>query len=66
MKASCIDKDGNFKACPFRVYHQEHLPITIGSGSSSTEQFYPCMGEECAAYHVGVCLKLVPALKEVE
>lgn len=68
MNAVCIDDDGNFKACPFRIFHQEHMAITIGSsgsGGSYTEKFYPCIGQECAAYHVGVCLRLIPALKEV-
>ncbi len=66
MKAACVDEHGNFKACPFRIFREEHLPITIGSGRSYTELFHPCMGEKCAAFHVGVCLRLVLGLKEVE
>lgn len=56
--ANCLNKDGEFKLCPFRVYKAEHPPVLRGNGTVITEQFYPCMGEECVAYHVGICLRL--------
>lgn len=44
--ANCLNKDGEFKLCPFRVYKAEHMPMPRGNGTVITEQFYPCMGEE--------------------
>jgi len=27
MNASCLDKKGRFKSCPYRVYTDEHMVI---------------------------------------
>lgn len=59
--ANCLDKDGEFKLCPFRTFKEQHFPVLKGNGEVVTEQFYPCMGEECIAYHVGICLRLSDA-----
>lgn len=64
MNASCLDEKGRFKSCPYRVYTDEHKAILRGQGDSTSQCFYPCIGEGCVAYHVGVCLRLAAALKE--
>lgn len=66
MNASCLDEKGQFKACPYRVCIEEHKAILRGQGDFTSQCFYPCIGEKCAAYHVGICLRLVSALKEVK
>lgn len=66
MNASCLDEKGRFKSCPYRVYTDEHKAVLRGQGDFTSQCFYPCIGEECIAYHVGVCLRLVAALKEVK
>lgn len=66
MNASCLDEKGRFKSCPYRVYTDEHKAILRGQGDFTSQRFYPCIGEGCVAYHVGVCLRLVAALKEVK
>ena len=48
------------KRCPFRVLKAEHPAMLRGHGSTVTEEFYQCMGEECAAYYRGICLRLQP------
>ena len=65
--ANCLtDTDpAEFKLCPFRVFKQEHLPMMRGNGSRVTQEFYPCMGEKCIAYHVGICLRLSDAVKNL-
>ena len=58
-----------FKLCPFRVYQEEYPPMMRGAGVRTTQEFYPCMGEKCIAYHVGICLRLsgeVPVLYKQE
>lgn len=37
-----------------------------GYGDFVTQQFYPCIGEACVGYHVGICLRAHEALKEVK
>lgn len=37
-----------------------------GQGDFTLQCFYPCIGEGCIAYHVGVCLRLAATLKEVK
>ena len=66
MNASCIGENTKFKLCPYRVFTQEHKAIAIGSGDCVTQEFYPCAGEACIAYHVGLCLRAHEALKEVK
>lgn len=64
MNASCLDEKGRFKSCPYRVYTDEHKAVLRGQGDFTSQCFYPCIGEGCIAYHVGVCLRLAAALKE--
>lgn len=66
MKGMCLNKEANFKACPYRVYTQEHKAMMKGGSDFITQEFYACIGEECAAYHVGICLRLAGNVKEVE
>lgn len=66
MNANCLDDKGNFKLCPYRVFTEEHKAVAIGSGDCVTQGFYPCAGEACIAYHVGICLRAHNALKEVK
>lgn len=49
------------KKCPFRVCKIEHPPMLRGSGTIFTDEFYDCIGEACAAYYPGGCLRLGPA-----
>lgn len=63
--AMCIDKQGMFKLCPFRTFNKEHLPILKGDGTVISEDFYPCIGEKCIAYHCGICLRLVGNIERV-
>lgn len=65
MNASCIDENSKFKLCPYRVYTEEHPPVPRGNGTLTTQVFYPCLGEACVAYHVGVCLRLSKRVEEV-
>lgn len=66
MNASCIDENSKFKLCPYRVYTEEHLPVLRGNGTITTQVFYPCLGEACVAYHVGICLRLAGKEKQNE
>lgn len=66
MNANCLNDKGEFKSCPYRVFTEEHKAITIGSGDCVTQQFYPCVGEQCIAYHVGLCMRVREAIKTVE
>lgn len=53
-------EDVKDKACPFRVHSVQHMPMLRGNGPSTTQEFYPCMGDGCAAYSQGACLRLSP------
>ena len=53
-------EDVKEKACPFRVHSVQHMPMLRGNGPSTTQEFYPCMGEGCAAYYRGMCMRLSP------
>lgn len=66
MNASCIDESSKFKLCPYRVYTEEHPPVLRGNGTITTQVFYPCLGEACVAYHVGICLRLAGKEKQNE
>lgn len=66
MNATCIDKDAKFKKCPYRVITEEHKAILRGQGDIITQLFYPCIGEECIAYHVGICLRAYEALNKLQ
>lgn len=66
MNAMCLDKDGKFKNCPYRVIAEEHKAILRGQGDVITQLFYPCIGEECIAYHVGICLRAYEALNKLQ
>lgn len=66
MNASCIDENSKFKLCPFRVYTEERPPVLRGNGTITTQVFYPCLGEACVAYHVGICLRLAGEEKQNE
>lgn len=63
MNAKCLDDNGKFKACPYRVFTEEHKAIMVGHGDCTTQEFYQCAGEECIAYHVGLCMRVYEALK---
>lgn len=65
MNANCIDDEGKFKLCPYRVITEEHKAIMRGYGDVVTQKFYECAGESCVAYHVGICLRAHEALKGV-
>lgn len=58
-KANCHKENGGLKCCPFRVLRAEHPPVLRGHGTTVTEQFYECLGENCVAYHNGVCLRMI-------
>lgn len=66
MNANCLNDKGEFKSCPYRVFTEEHKAIAIGSGDCVTQHFYPCVGEQCIAYHVGLCMRVQEALTNVE
>lgn len=65
--ANCLNdtEPAEFKLCPFRVHQIEHQPVYVGHGRVVTQEFYPCMGEKCIAYHVGICLRLSDAVKNL-
>lgn len=56
--------DNFSKSCPFRVFKEEHPPVLRGNGSITTEEFYPCIGEDCMAYRAGICLRLTDSVKQ--
>ena len=58
-------EDVKEKRCPFRVCKVEHPALLRGRGATVTEEFYYCMGKECAAYCEGGCLRLVPHALEI-
>lgn len=66
MNATCLNKDGKFKNCPYRVVTEEHKAILRGQGDITTQLFYPCIGESCIAYHVGICLRAYEALNKLQ
>lgn len=47
------------KCCPFRVF-REKTHFHHSQGEATTEKFYDCLGEKCAAYYKGGCLRLIP------
>lgn len=53
-------EDVKEKRCPFRVCKVEHPAVLRGQGATVTEEFYDCMGKECAAYYNGGCMRLIP------
>lgn len=62
MNANCINEAGEFKLCPYRVFQEEHKALAIGNGDMVVQTFYSCIGEQCIAYHVGICLRAQEAL----
>ena len=50
------------KACPFRVHRVDVTPSLTGIKLFCSEEFAPCMGEGCAAYYRGACLRLMPPI----
>lgn len=66
MNANCIDEEGKFKACPYRVFTQEHKAIAVGTGDCVIQDFYPCIGEKCIGYHDGLCMRVMETLKVVK
>lgn len=66
MNANCLDEKGNFKACPYRIFTEEHKAMMMGTGDCITQHFYPCVGEQCIAYHVGLCMRVYEVLKSLE
>ena len=66
MNANCINENGEFKSCPYRVITEEHKAVMIGTGDLVTQKFYPCIGEACVGYHVGICLRAFETLKDVK
>ena len=66
MNATCIDKDAKFKKCPYRVITEEREAILRGQGDITTQLFYPCIGEECITYHVGICLRAYKSLNKLQ
>lgn len=65
--ANCltITDPAEFKLCPFRIHQVTHKPAFVGHGDIVTQEFYPCMGEKCIAYHVGICLRLSDAVENL-
>ena len=57
MNATCLNKDGKFKNCPYRVITEEHEAILLEQGNKIIQFFSPCIGEKCIAYHVGIFLE---------
>ena len=47
------------KLCPFRVF-REKTHFKYSEADATTEKFYDCLGEKCAAYYQGGCQRLVP------
>ena len=45
------------KRCPFLV-HREKTSFKYSCAEVTTEQFNPCIGEKCAAYCRGTCIRL--------
>lgn len=66
MNAMCMDDKGKFKLCPYRVFQEEKKAMLIGEGDVVIQGFYPCIGEQCIAYHVGICLRAHDALQTVK
>ena len=50
------------KACPFRVRTVYRDTVIRGRGPSTAQEFHPCLGEGCAAYYQGACLRLLPPM----
>lgn len=40
------------KPCPYRVHGERRASWTINGGYNYSESFMPCMGFECACFHV--------------
>lgn len=45
------------KPCPFRVHGERTASYTIQGEYYYNEFFMPCMGEKCAAYLDGMCMR---------
>ena len=65
MTTKSHDGKIELKACPWRVCTGQHPAVLKGSGDIITQKFYPCMGESCAAYYNGLCLRAKEAVMEV-
>lgn len=45
------------KPCPFRVHGERTASWTVAGEYYYNETFMPCMGEKCAAYWNGRCMR---------
>ncbi len=45
------------KPCPFRVHGERVASLTVAGEFYYNEVFMPCMGDDCAAYSNGTCLR---------
>lgn len=43
--------------CPYRVLTEEHKAMAVGTGDCTTQSFYFCELDVCAAYHDGKCMR---------
>lgn len=58
MNGNCFNEDKQLLKCPYRVYTKEHKAVGIGNGDSIFQEFYPCLGQGCIAYHNGQCMRV--------
>ncbi len=49
--------DLKLKLCPYRIYGEKRMSITIEGEYSYREFFLPCMGNNCGAFEAGQCKK---------
>ncbi len=47
----------SLKLCPFRVHGERTQSLTVRGEYFYNEFFMPCMGDKCAAYFDGKCMK---------
>lgn len=52
-------EDVKEKRCPFRVFREKTL-FKYSGAEATTEKFEDCLGEKCAAYYRGGCMRLTP------
>lgn len=60
-----IDRSGKDKICPYGVHDENQARVEMTAAGLRERTVFPCIGERCAAFHLGVCLIATQTLLEI-
>lgn len=66
INAECKNADGTFKLCPYRAWSETHPAVFVGQGDATISDFYRCVGDDCAGFYNGICLRLNEQVKRID